>query len=401
MTPIRTGEMRYFLPFFLSACLMQVNADDSPHQQNPDSGGGEETGSGVETGETAETDPPVHEWQLDAVAPPWGSNAGGDELVLSGSGFTEEVRVQIEGQNVPVLTWSETELTVISPAFSGAGEVSVGAVLGESEQVLENAFTYYEDATGLAAGSGLINYNEYMGDYWASSQGNASGVFLFWQNPSDLVLGDFAWGVTDGCKMNATNTMLDIFVPDSDTLVLLGGGKRIELDRAETGVYVDTEIDLDKVKPDQTYELLPIAGPYGFDVSSEDFVKTTRSFSIDKPELGGEHTGSIEQKNLDFEWDDATGDMMFGSFLLACPDETGTHHIVQSMTCASPDPTGAGSFELDGSLFTHWQDECLLYVYMSSVNSQPDTGPVILPQNRAELRMAAAHTMVGALWVVE
>lgn len=141
-----------------------------------------------------------------------------------------------------------------------------------------------------------------------------------------------------------------------------------------------------------------MVGPLGFNVSTAAFFKTPRSFSIDKPELDGDHAEFIERKNLKFDWSDASGDWMFGIFSLACQDESDTWVALQRMTCASPDPTGTGSFDLDGNQFTDWDEDCLLYVYMSSVNYQPDEGFLVLPQNRAELRMHAVHTMFGAIY---
>lgn len=203
---------------------MQVNPDATDDPPGSETGLGEETGNPLETGETGETDPPVHEWQLDAVAPPWGSNAGGDELVLSGSGFTGDVRVQMNGENVSVSAWSESELTVTSPAFSGTGLVSVTAVLGESEEKLPDAFTYYEDATGLAAGSGIINNFEYMGQYWGNAQDFGAGSFQFWESPRDLQVGDVAWGVNSGCEMDITPNHPNPLSLDADVMALVGGG---------------------------------------------------------------------------------------------------------------------------------------------------------------------------------
>jgi hypothetical protein len=275
-----------------------------------------DTGGLVETGETGT--PPVHEWQLDAVDPSWGSNAGGDQLVLHGAGFTEDVSVQIDGKNVSVSAWTETTLTITSPAYSGSGPVSVFASLEDSENTLDDAFTYCEDATGLAVGSGLLNVVDYIGDYWdVTVEDEANGFFAFWETPENIEMGSLMWGVTSGCQVDSELSFPDTKDAVSEQINLVNGSLKIELLITETGLYWNSNNPLEQIEANQIYGADSFIGPLGFDVSSQAFLKTASAFSIVHPEL-------------------------------------------------------------------------------SSVNSSPDEGPLVLPQNRGEMRMSSAYSVHGA-----
>jgi len=383
--------MRYLLPFFLCACLGRAKPGENTDQEPID------TGVLVETGETGETGtPPVHEWQLDAVEPPWGSNAGGDLLVLQGAGFTEDVSVQIDGKNVSISAWTESSLSITSPAYSGSGPVSVSASLGESENILEDAFTYYEDATGLAVGSGLLNVKDYIGGYWeASVTDTASGFFAFWETPKDIEIGSVMWGITEGCEVDPVQVFPDTKDVESEKINLINGSLQFELPKDETGLYWNADISLDQIEPDQPYGAESFIGPLGFDVSSPTFLKTASPFTIEYPALDGESVPLTRQNELKYGWSGSTGQWMFASFSLACADDMGDLRVIQEVTCAKADSTGAGRFEVDGTFFSKWRKNCLLYAVLSSVNPLPDEGPLVLRQNRGEMRMSAAYSIYG------
>jgi hypothetical protein len=375
--------MRYFLPVFLCACLGRVNPKDEP------------THSGQETGETGA--PPHHVWSVALVDPPSGSTAGGDTLVIRGEGFKEEMEVRIGGKKATVDQWSVEELTVFSPSAQSAGSVDVVVLFEGEEALLPEGFVYFQDASGLASGFGLLNRTFYTGGYWAGVENNASGFFAFLEEPQDIHIGDVIWGVREGCVVDEPSSFPAAAKVDANVLALEKGYTRIELGSKADGYFENDAIDLSRVDSYATYGLEAIINPQGIELATSEFVKTSGAFSIDNPVVNGGALMSIDQSGLQFDWSGSNGDWMMGRFSLACYNSEGNLEWPQSVACGKVDSSGTGSFLLDSSIYTKWENGCFLFVSMTSINLAPEGGPFILPHDRSELRMAGSYTIVGAL----
>ena len=86
-----------------------------------------------------------------AVSPPYGSDAGSSVVVISGAGLTDVEEVLFGEVAATITAADETSITVATPAGT-AGAVDVTLIAGGERTVLEEAFTYYADASGLVRG---------------------------------------------------------------------------------------------------------------------------------------------------------------------------------------------------------------------------------------------------------
>jgi len=379
--------MRYFLPVFLVACLGRVNphSDDSKDQSS-------------DSGETA-VEPKI--WNIASVEPPWGSTAGGDVLVIYGEGFTKDMQVRFGSETASVDSLTEETLTVFSPSSTELGPVDVVVALGEEEKELSEAFTYFEDATGLALGFGMVKTEEYLGDYWNfdTSSNTASGFFAFLEEAQDTDLGKIYWGVEQGnCEADAPLPFPTAEQVSAENLVLSDGVTDLTLFGREDGYFLSPEGGLDGVEAPATYGLEEVLDPQGRALSTSAFTKIPSTFEIVSPAMADSDPHFISRTNLEFEWRGASADWMFGRFSLGCYNEGGTFEVLQVATCSSPDPSGSGTLSLGPGLFTGWRTNCLLIVQMTSVNFEPDEGVYTLPHDRSELRMAGGYSQLGILY---
>ncbi len=98
---------------------------------------------------------PVVEPDTDGVEPPYGTTAGGQEVVISGDDL-ELAEVVLFGSEVAtILSATEEGLVVLTPAHE-AGSVDVSVEATGNVGVLEQAFTYHQDAEGLSSSFGLL-----------------------------------------------------------------------------------------------------------------------------------------------------------------------------------------------------------------------------------------------------
>ena len=72
----------------------------------------------------------------------------------------------VGGQQAPVLSQSSNQLQVTIPYTTTEGAVDITVEQDSGSQTLEDAFAYFEDATGKTSAIGNITLEEYIGGYW-------------------------------------------------------------------------------------------------------------------------------------------------------------------------------------------------------------------------------------------
>jgi hypothetical protein len=115
---------------------------------------------------------------VEGVTPPYGSTAGGDLVTLTGPWMDEVSEVWFGEEGATLLDADADGLQVETPA-NDAGLVDVRIVGEGGETVLSEAFTYYEDKSGLYRGIGNFNlsfYSEALLGY-DSAYGAVDGPF--------------------------------------------------------------------------------------------------------------------------------------------------------------------------------------------------------------------------------
>ncbi len=125
-----------------------------------------------------------------ALDPPHGTDAGGSTVTIVGESM-EAVTAVWFGENEATLgEASDTELTVTTPA-GDVGTVDVTLEAPFTEVLLDDAFTYWPDATGMVTGFSLMHVHVYSPSYFSVGSGYVTldvyGPFaqfeLFMQEP--------------------------------------------------------------------------------------------------------------------------------------------------------------------------------------------------------------------------
>ena len=95
-----------------------------------------------------------------AIDPPYGSDAGGSTVAIGGSAMDEVTAVWFADAQGELLDASDEVLYVLTPAGS-AGAVDVTLEAPFTEVLLDDAFTYYPDATGTITGLSQMHLHVY------------------------------------------------------------------------------------------------------------------------------------------------------------------------------------------------------------------------------------------------
>ena len=160
--------------------------------------GGDDTASAAEGGGADGGGDGGGAFTLDNLSPPYGTNAGGQELVLSGGPFPADARVRVDGRAATVLSVAADTLRFRTPAAPGTtGLVAVRVESSAHTAELPDAFTYWEDAAGTALLLGDSSVLTFSEDGASTVEFTAS--FAFPEEPVDLTLDEVYASALDSC----------------------------------------------------------------------------------------------------------------------------------------------------------------------------------------------------------
>jgi hypothetical protein len=101
-----------------------------------------------------------------AVDPPYGTDAGGSTVTIAGVSMDAVTAVWFGDSAATIGAATETELTVVTPA-GAVGAVDVTLEAPFTEVLLEDAFTYWPDATGMVTGFSQMHMHVYSPSYFS------------------------------------------------------------------------------------------------------------------------------------------------------------------------------------------------------------------------------------------
>ena len=138
-----------------------------------------------------------------SVEPAWGLTTGGEELVIRGKGFSEDVEVSFGGAVAEVTRASTDTLYVTAPAHEGEGEVDLAVSRGDIVGHLDGGYTYWADGEGLIGLVGSIWYFQKRGGYWSASEQDEANVQLRAISPVAEFDYSKSWAASlDTCEAN-------------------------------------------------------------------------------------------------------------------------------------------------------------------------------------------------------
>jgi hypothetical protein len=327
------------------------------------------------------------------MLPSFGSMAGGTTVRFLGGPFADGTQVLFGGVPATMASNNGTIIQVEAPPATAEGYVDILIQLPGEEALLEDAFHYFADGSGLAGAIGSVRYTTLMGDYWIGEDGNpavldeASALLTFIQ-PTDFHWWEFFTGEMDSCSLDGSYSYSDpisVFDSGESSITLQRNEVQIPMFWNSTENFFASEpLSSSEIYANAVYDLAPFSEDlFGFAVSQ--IASSSDSAVVSSPALQGVNPPQISQSQT-FVWSPSGASWI--RLTLSLMNESGTGYE-QSISCVFQD---SGSFTVDGSLFTLWPIGRQMDVFFGRVIEQV----ALLPHNNSESRVAGEYLMIGA-----
>ncbi len=227
--------------------------------------------------------PPVEDG-TGALDPPWGSEIGGSTITIAGTGFEGTDSVLFDEEEAELVSATDSEVVVVTPPHD-PGLVDVSLHTPKATWVLEEAFTYYPDATGLVSGIARPSFDTYntawfnIGSPYATiDYGPFVQIDMIWHDPVEpgaTYLGnapepgscdwsaDYAYDLVDlGSYLAAEgDTVGSLAIPETapDSMVYAYVEDNLTLDR-----WPGESLDLEIVDEDAAIPAMTVDGALQF-----------------------------------------------------------------------------------------------------------------------------------------
>ncbi|MEQ1506206.1 MAG: IPT/TIG domain-containing protein [Myxococcota bacterium] len=363
----------------VTACLL---IPEDEHAARVDEVAPSDTGTTPSTPETP-TDPPT----LAAVAPPFGTDAGGTVVTLTGTGFggTPEVRF---GEVLGIVqSVTADTLVVETPASTVRGDVDVTVTTTGGEAVRPASFTYWKDATGKVGATGELVWFYVVGDYWGGASDDYGRSVVRFTEGFDYQFYQNWAPALDAC------THIDHGVPDWEfdpeyTAIDALDGQMVQTSPSASIVldwnpaelrFTNYDLAPEQVVPGETYDL-SLQGTLGVPaIDLPGVFRVPAQFRLTSPEIDGavQPDVTIDQH---FEWTtEEDGDAILLQLGMLSADGS---EFEEEVYCALAD---VGSFWLTPDLFDNWTANRQLHILIGRYHS----GEGLLPWNQGRIAVAS------------
>ena len=325
--------------------------------------------------------------EISSIAPDYGTTAGGDLVTITGAEFDASAEVLFNGSAGNLITVSDTEMTVRTPA-AAEGLANITVTTDAGSRTLNSAFTYWQDGTGLFGITGIAYWFDYVGNYWSDPQ------------PVDYGYADFAFLVPETypsgyevytpslntCRSNYTTTTVDLYAYTpgvSSADVTAPSGSAISLPTDSDGYLFTADLNASQFQTGN-YGLKEMVSASWPSFTLSNLYRTPSAFSITAPNLNSIST--VNRNSLQIRWTPA-GTADYVSILIDNVNASNT--VVETITCAVSD---TGSFTVPSSVWTQWTSNHTLYFMIGSWKQSTGT----IPFNNSNMDTYGAYLVYGA-----
>jgi len=384
---------------FLGGCSiglyteLPLNSDSggSIDSATPDSGTSEEADADTDADTDVDIDTKLSELDIATVNPPYGTTAGGSEVVIAGGPFDSSSVVYFGGEVAGVSSISGSSITAISPASDAEGIKSVAVITDTHGGKLDDAFEYFEDGTGMAGAIGSVFWYDYVGNYWGGTTTTEGFAELTFITPMDFHYWEFFVPTLDTCEpYGGTYTYSgNLYVYDfevSNLTITPSSGTPTSLAWDESSLFFTTDpISSNQYTKNAWYDLEdPGSGPFqGLVV--EDILRAGGDVIVSEPAIQGNNPPDISS-NQSFRWTAGDADWIIIYMLML---DASQQNIDQGIICVVSDD---GVFDVNSSEFSSWPTGRQVNILFTPVREEH----ALLPHNNAESRIAGMYQMVGA-----
>jgi len=332
------------------------------------------------TEEALEETPSTGIFDVSAVRPAFGSDAGGSLVLITGGPFDRFATVFIGGEEAAVVSATSDALTVETP-IGVAGVTELEVVSGGG--VSTHSFRYWPDATGLVGLKGSVEFVDVVGDYWADGGFDRARAEIALVEPVAFESWE-AFSPTFNSCVSDWALPSDTPVDGLEEVTLVSADVRIDLESDADGFFGDQG-----VSPGESYDLEPSGDWDG--VVLDDLTEVPVGLQVQSPALDVNVPRQVERQ-FGIEWDRAAPADYVAIVLEKSHLETdGSLTIEQKVSCAVPD---AGSFTVPGSVWREWTSGDVIAV---SVGRVFEGNGVVLPHNNATAAVSGIYWVSGAV----
>lgn len=376
----------------LCACFL-ISADDHTARLAEF---GQNTTDDTGTAPADDTGTPTssEELTITGVSPPFGTDAGGTTVIVTGGPFDSSTEVYFGTARADVEDVTRGAVTVTTPASGTVGLVDVTASgLAGSDQE-DGAFTYWPDATGFVGATGELFWTEYAGGYWAATEQPYGRSTLRFVEPFDYQFYRYWAPELDTCVQYNDGVPEYVYDPDfeaynaqSGTAIQRSPSATLELAwNAAEERFTYYDIPEAEMALGETYDLELTGTPGLPEVILPEVFPLPAPFHVSEPAIFGNNLPNITE-DQHFAWTtDETGDAIV--FQMGMYNNTGTG-FQQEVHCAVRD---VGSFTVPDGAWTEWTTGREVHILFGRYKS----GNGLLPWNQGRIATASQLWYYGA-----
>ena len=362
---------------------------DADGDTDADADGDSDADADGDADSDSDADPP----SVTGVTPEYGSNAGGNQLVISGSNFEGSPSVKLGSATATVVSSTASTITVTSPKTSESGYVDVSVTTSGGTDKLTTGFYLFPDAKGKAGLLGSVDWNVYQGGYWTGAAPFGS-AWVSLVDPVDAHYWQFFSSSVDSCASNYTSAIsFSVFDLGVSTVNMKVGSRSIPLAWDSAGLQWGAELVSADYKASSTYSLDTVSSASYPDFTLASLATTPSAISLTSPNINSSTPPYLTRSNLRFQWTGAAGaDYVLLDLILSRDGNLDTASIINEVTCWV---NNDGDFTVPPSMFSSWPTTGVLYILVGAVS---EGGTSVMPTDNSESRVVGGYWVIGAGW---
>ncbi|NOY27119.1 MAG: hypothetical protein GXP62_14720 [Oligoflexia bacterium] len=329
---------------------------------------------------------------LDAVTPAYALLAGGESVIITGTGFDSSAQVSFGDTPADIISVTPDQLKVAVPPAVIAGPVDLHVYTDAADATLSPGLWYFEDATGETGVIGFLKYNEIVGGYWSSTTDAWLSASITWTKDSSLTWWMIQAPGIEQCAADFSYsgaTFVDLGSQGLSQLVLGDGDTNVTVPWSDNSVNFSLIGDPADFPFDASMDLAEIA-PTGLPAFAvADIVRTpTSDFRVTSPAIESNTVPTITA-NPTIRWSGGDGDLVY--IQISQLNASGSAYS-QIVSCVA---TNDGSFTVP-DLWDNWVMSRQIDVELTMARSSGG----VLPTNHASSEIIGAWRKYGAAFAL-
>ncbi len=292
--------------------------------------------------------------RVTAVDPWYGSDAGGSQVTIVGTGFTDGVEVTFNRVPATVVSVTTTAIEVVVPENIGEEWVDVQVIKGARGDLLTSGFQYWADAFGLTGGFLTLERVRQVGGYWVSPANPVAWATLSFFTPLDIGFRDMFAESMNGCSNNYGGPAGFMqYTVNTPSITLRSGASTWELtpDPADPDFFASAYRPATQVAVTDAWGLDPLQAADFPGFGTPQTVEGVATFNVTSPAIDRASMPMVN-RSFDVEWSGNGGNYVIIMLTHYAYNVQGSAVAQQRVTCVADD---TGSFTVPRDAWTRWK----------------------------------------------